>query len=172
MYLTDMSGKEPTKKMPVTDFEIDEEEDLIPKCPGNHIPVRAVISSGQSVAYFSHPACDNCIHRENCYAKRQKKNYVVRISLKSIAVGRERAKIKEFKKENTSKRAGIEGTNSALKRKGLRKLMIRGLTKCKVVSVLMVTTQNIICFTKYKQGKYKSKAKKIPPDRIGIPIFT
>ena len=59
-------------------------------------------------------------------------HYVVRISLKAVSASRERAKVKEYKKENTSKRSGIEGSNSALKRKGLEKLQVRGKTKSSV----------------------------------------
>ncbi len=44
-------------------------------------------------------------------------------------------------KENTSKRAGIEGSNSALKRMGLNKLKVRGKVKSMVVCGLKVTSQ-------------------------------
>lgn len=167
MHLTDMSGTEPTKKLPTTDFNIDEDTNKILQCPNNQTPERAEICSGQTVAHFPHSACDNCELRAHCHTKRQKKNYVVRLSLKSVHAGRERAKIQEFKKENTSMRAGIEGSNSALKRKGLRKLKVRGKAKCTVVCGLKVAAQNIRRFTKFILGGYKSKA---PDRRIFMPI--
>jgi hypothetical protein len=46
--------------------------------------------------------------------------------------------MKANKKENTGKRAGIEGSNSALKRSGLYKLDVRGKAKSKVVCGLKV----------------------------------
>ena len=170
MHLTDMSGTEPTKKIPVTDFTIDENTNIIGKCPGNQIPSRAVINDGQTIAHFPHSACSNCEQFNRCHSKRQKKDYVVRINLKAVNAGRERAKIKEFKKVNTSKRAGIEGSNSALKRTGLKKLKVRGKAKSKVVCGLKVAAQNIKRFTKYLRNGYKPKIKDYPVRRILVPI--
>lgn len=168
MHLTDMTGKKTTKKLPVTDFEIDEKTNLINKCPGGHTPTRVAKSDGQSTAHMPHSACENCPLKEQCYVKRQKKDYSLRINLKSIIAGRERVKIQEFKKENTSKRAGIEGTNSALKRKGHAKLNVCGITKISIVSALKVAAQNICRVTKYLLGGYKSKKK--PSYGIFMPI--
>jgi len=67
--------------------------------------------------------------------------------------------------ENTSKRAAIEGSNSAMKRKGLAKLNVRGIAKCSVVSGLKAAAQNIKRFAKYRLGGYdaaiRKKAKRI-----------
>lgn len=171
MHLTDMSGTEPSKKLPTTDFEIDEPTNLIGRCPRNQVPYRSVISGGQTVAHFLHSACENCELMEHCYAKRQKKDYVVRINLKAVNAGRERVKIKAFKKENTSKRAGIEGSNSALKRKGLAKLKVRGKAKSIVVCGLKVAAQNIKRINKFLLGGYKPKTKEILPEGILVPNF-
>jgi hypothetical protein len=119
IHLTNMSGTEPKKKIPVTEFDIDETTNVINKCPGGHIPEHAGVSGGQTVAHFPHEACANCELREQCFSKKQVKDCVVRINLKAVNAGRESEKIKSSKKENTSKRAGIEGTNSALERGGL-----------------------------------------------------
>ena len=70
--------------------------------------------------------------------------------------------MKADRKENTSKRAAIEGTNSALKRKGQDKLKVRGKVKCTMVSALKVTAQNISRLIRYMQGGYKPKEKDIP----------
>lgn len=168
MHLTDMSGTEPTKKLPVTDFQIDESSNKILACPSKLVPIRAEVSGSQTIAHFPHSACDNCALREKCHTKRQKKNYVVRLTLKSIHAGRERAKVEEFKKENTSMRAAIEGSNSALKRKGLSKLKVRGEAKCSVVCGLKVIAQNIRRFTKFMLGGYKPK---VCNNGITMPIF-
>lgn len=167
MHLTDMSGTEPTKKLPATDFKIDEDSNEILECPNKQSPERADVSNGQTVAHFPHSACENCEFRDRCHAKRQKKDFVVRLSLKTVNAGRERAKIQEFKKENTSMRAGIEGSNSALKRKGLRKLNVCGKAKSTVVCSLKVVAQNIRRFTKFMLGGYKPKK---PNNRIVMPI--
>lgn len=41
IHLTNMSGTEPTKKLPVTEFDIDKTTNVINKCPGGYIPTRA-----------------------------------------------------------------------------------------------------------------------------------
>lgn len=172
IHLTNMSGTEPTKKIPVTEFEIDETTNVIRKCPNGYTPKHAGVSGGQTVAHFSHEACANCDFREQCYSKKQVKDCVVRINLKAVNASRERKRMKANRKENTSKRAGIEGSNSALKRAGLDKLEVRGKAKSKVVCGLKVTVQNIKRFIKYLQGGYKPKNNNMPPNGIPVPIFS
>jgi hypothetical protein len=156
IHLTNMSGKAPTK-LSVTEFDIDETTNVINKCPGGFIPTRVRVGTEQSSAYFPHEACVNCVFQEQCYSRKQAKDCVVRIPLKAIDASQKRDTMKANKKENTSKRAGIEGSNSALKRKGLDKLDVRGQTKSTIVCGFMVTVQNIKRFIKYKQGGYKPK---------------
>jgi len=172
IHLTNMSGTEPTKKLPVSEFDIDETTNVINKCPAGHIPTQAGVSGGQTSAHFPHEACANCEFREQCYSKKQVKDCVVRINLKALNVSRERETMKANRKENTSKRAGIEGSNSALKRAGLDKLDVRGKAKSKVVCGLKVTVQNIKRFIKYLQGGYKPKITNMPLDRIPMPIYS
>lgn len=172
IHLTNMSGTEPTKRLPVTDFDIDETTNVINKCPGGYIPSRAGVSSGQTSAHFPHEACANCKFWEQCYSKKQVKDCVVRISIKTVNVSRERQIMKVARKENTSKRAGIEGSNSALKRAGLKKLNVRGRVKSTVVCGLKVTVQNIKRLIKYLQGGYKPKTSNTPPIGIPAPIFS
>jgi hypothetical protein len=165
IHLTNMSGTEP-KKLPVSEFEIDEATDIILTCPAGHTPTHAGVKSGQTTARFSHDACGNCELKSQCYSKPQVKDCVVRIPLKSVKTSREREKMKASKRENTSKRAGIEGSNSALKRKGLDKLRVRGQVKSSVVCGFKVTAQNIKRFIRYMQGGYKAKANQ----RTGVPV--
>lgn len=172
IHLTNMSGTEPTKKLPVTEFDIDEITNVINKCPGGHIPIRAGVSGGQTSAHFPHEACANCEFSNQCYSKKQSKDCVVRISLKAVNVSRERDKMKANRKENTSKRAAIEGSNSALKRTGLDKLDVRGRAKSTVVCGLKVTAQNIKRFIKYLQGGYEQKASNARSAGIPVPVLS
>ena len=171
IHRTNMSGREPGKKLPVTEFDIDGSTNTINKCPGGHTPVRAWIGNTNSSAHFSHEACSGCELRGLCYSKQQKKNCVVHIPLKSIETGRERDKMKTEQIENTSKRAGIEGSNSALKRKGQDKLDVCGIIKSTFVSGFNVTAQNIKRFIKFMQGGYKPKKTLAPDIGITVPVF-
>jgi hypothetical protein len=162
IHLTNMSGTEPSKKLPVTEFEIDPETNIIFKCPGGYAPTQAGVNNSQTTAHFPHEACASCKFCDQCYSKRQKRDCIVRIPLKAVKVSQQRETMKMERKENTSKRAGIEGSNSALKRTGLDKLNVRGKAKSTIVCGLMVTVQNIKRFIKYIQGGYKPKNESIP----------
>jgi len=96
------------------------------------------------------------------------KDCVVRITLKAVDVSRECDKMKADKVENTSMRAGIEGSNSALKRTGLDKLDVRGIIKSEIVCGIKTSVQNIKRFIKFKRGGYKPKSK---PNGIPAPIY-
>ena len=157
IHLTNMTGTEPVQKLPVTEFDIDGNTNVINRCPAGFIPTHTGIKSGQTTAHFSHEVCGNCEKRGMCQSKRQVKNCVVRISLKALNVARLREIMKANRKENVSKRAAIEGSNSALKSKGLKKLRVRGKVKSTIVCGLKVTAQNIKRFVKFLQGGYKPK---------------
>jgi hypothetical protein len=166
IHLTNMGGGlQPEQKLPVSAFDIDEVTNIIKKCPGGYVPINGGLNKSQTSAYFPHEACASCHLNEFCYSKKLAKNCVVKITIKAVKASREREKIKVDKAENTSKRAAIEGTNSALKRKGQDKLNVRGKTKVSIVSGLKVTAQNIKRFIKFKQGGYNPKS--IPPPQFG-----
>jgi len=170
IHMTNMSGTEPVKKIPASSFDIDEETNEIKKCPNGHVPAQTGINKSQTTAHFPHEACANCEFREQCHSTEQVKSCVVRIPLKAVNASREREKTNANKKENTSKRAGIEGSNSALKRKGMDKLNVRGKIKSTIVCGLKVTVQNIKRFTKFMQGGYKPKTEKSSANGIIVPI--
>jgi hypothetical protein len=67
-------------------------------------------------------------------------------------------------RKKISKRAGIEGTNSALKQQA--KLNVRGKARNTMVSALRVTAQNISRLIKYIQGGYKPKVDNMPQQGI------
>ena len=168
IHLTNMTGKESSNKIAVTDFDIDPKTNLIRKCPENHKAKHAKVTNSQTSAHFTQ--CGSCPLRDRCYSKEQKKDYVVRIQIKAINTAVERTRMKENKVENTSKRAGIEGTNSALKRKGQGKLAVRGKHKVTMVSCFKVTAQNIKRLIKYKQGGYADKKATITIYGTAMPV--
>ena len=171
IHLTNMSGTQPNKKLPVTEFEIDLETNIIIRCPKGYVPTQAGVSNSQTSAHFPHEVCASCEFRDQCYSTRQKKDCVVRINLKAIKVSQLREVMKADRKENTSMRAGIEGSNSALKRKGQDKLNVRGLVKSTMVSGMKVTAQNISRFIRFMKGGYKPKAKNMPLQGDAVPNF-
>ncbi|MCL0071907.1 hypothetical protein M1N51_01670 [Peptococcaceae bacterium] len=92
LLFTNLSGREPTKKLPVTEYQIDESTNIITKCPKGITPLHTGITKGQTLAHFPLKACENCEYRKKCHCKKQKKSYVVRISIKSIRSAQQRKK--------------------------------------------------------------------------------
>lgn len=89
IHLTNMNGRKPSKRLPASEFDIDETTDVIKRCPEGHIPTHAGTRSGQTCARFPHEVCSNCKSKGRCHSKRQAKDYVVRFSLKAVETGRE-----------------------------------------------------------------------------------
>jgi len=170
IHLTNMSGREPSKRLPLTDYQIDPRTNLVLRCPAGKEPFRAALNNSQTTAHFSYGDCVGCPFFGQCHSKGQKNYFVVRISLNAVEASRVRAEMKASQMENTSKRAAIEGTNSALKRKGQGKLRVRGINKCTAVSIYKATAQNIKRFIKFMQGGYKAKASGTPPNGVSLPV--
>jgi hypothetical protein len=156
IHTTSMTGTPPKARLSVDQFQYDDDA-MIVTCPGGHKPTRVGKTKQQTTAHFPKRACESCPLRGECYARENRKDYTVRISLNAMRAARDRAQILADKRENTSKRAGIEGTNSALKRTGLSKLDVRGRIKSQIVCGYMVTAQNIKRLTRFLLGQYKAK---------------
>lgn len=135
IHFTNLNGTQPRKKFPVTDYEIDEDTNIIIKCPKGKTPTHANVKNNQTVAHFLLEDCSNYDFKDQCHCKLQKKSSVVHINLKAIKTAKQQKKVEASKEENTSKRAAIEGTNSALKRgHGFDKLKVRGIHRCTSVA--------------------------------------
>lgn len=170
IHFTNLNGTSPRTKLAVDKYTIDETTKKIMQCPGGFQPTQAGVTQNQTVAHFPLEACATCELRDQCHIKQQKKDCVLRINLKALKTAKERQTVNECRRENTSKRAAIEGTNSALKRsQGLDKLSVRGQLKCSIVVSYMVTAQNFKRFAKYTVELIKKAKKQIPC--ISAPIL-
>jgi hypothetical protein len=128
--------KEPDK-LKLADFKFDDDGTSMKECPAGQKPVTqrcenartAKSSSKQSnLVYFDLATCKNCSLADKCPVKLQKKKAVVRFSQAQLAssLRRRDQETKVFKERNKI-RAGIEATNSEMKRsQGLDKLRVRG----------------------------------------------
>lgn len=171
IHFTNLNGSKPWNKLPVSAYEIDEESKVIKRCPKGEAPIYAKVKNGQSVAHFLREVCMDCEFRDRCYCKLQKKSGVVRISVKAIETAERRERVEASREENTSKRAAIEGTHSALKRgHRLDKLRVRGIHRCSVVVGLKVTAQNIKRFIRYMLGGYERTKPKGRCEGILVPV--
>jgi len=158
LHFTDMTGTEPNPdKLPITDFEI--EDNAIKSCPMGKKPVVSYhdAETGKITAHFDLRECRKCEHYENCPSRKGRKSAIVVITPKALAAAQTRKSIKENGKLNTSKRAAIEGTNSALKRTGANELRVRTLIKTRIVFGLKVISRNIRQLWRYFAGDFRRK---------------
>lgn len=153
LHFTDMTGKkESADKLPLTSFTFNEEYE-IETCLNGKRPTRSVGDTNKKVSsnHFSKEDCQGCPHYNNCPVKTQKKSRVLRISFKSIIAAQTREEInnKEINRQSHSRRAAIEGTNSALKRgEDMDELNVRGYIKSHMVCSYKVMARNIKQFVR------------------------
>ena len=175
IHYTDMTGrKKSSEKLPYNAFEIKNKQKVL-RCPAEQKPIRAEFSEKDKTlsAHFNREICDRCPLKNNCRVKFQKKDTVLRVSQKTLVSEELRLKIedKEERQVATSKRAAIEGTNSALKRaQGADKLSVRGNIKCNLVIGAKLIAHNFRQLTRFFKGDIREKLKKSLKFNQGIPV--
>lgn len=175
VHYTDMTGrKKSSGKLPYNAFKIENKQKIL-RCPADQEPIRAEFNEKDRTlsAHFNLEICDKCPHKENCRVKFQKKDTVLRVSQKTLDSEETRLKIedKEHRQAATSKRAAIEGTNSALKRaQGADKLSVRGIIKCNLVIGTKLIAHNFRQLTRLFKGDIRKKLKKSFKPNQGIPV--
>ena len=162
IHYTDMTGRKPDPdKLPITSFEIKDNE-IVVSCPNDQRPTSSTYNedTGKLTAHFDLATCQQCPMREACPVEFQKKRTVLRVSQKSVVVAQTRDKIKDKdeRKKSTSKRAAIEGTNSALKRsQGAGKLRVRTIAKSKLVMGIKIIGHNFRQVTRFLKGQLQQR---------------
>lgn len=115
-------------------FEINDKEHKVIKCPMGHKPVKSTYKKGTYTAHFDKEICNNCPNLSNCPIKEQKKRYYFKVTQTKLHRAKLMAKMetKEYK-EIASKRAGVEGIPSVLRRRyNIDSLPVRGLVRSKI----------------------------------------
>jgi len=162
LKLTDMTGKKPDcNKLLLTEYKYNDNLEIT-ECPNGQVPIRSNRNGNNISTHFALEQCQNCPKRDDCQAKKQKKNYVVYVSVKAIESARKRAEIKADKKDNTSDRAAIEGTISAADRKqGLGAPRVRGLNKCETVTGMKLIGRNFQQYMRIALNKIRTTKNKL-----------
>lgn len=132
---TNLVGRgQSTDKTGYDKFNINEEAHIVMNCTAGHKPEDSKFKKGVYRAHFNPQHCDNCPHRANCPVTKQKKNYLLEVSETKLHRERLIARMgtKEYQ-EIASKRAGVEGIPSVLRRKySIDHLPVRGKVRSKV----------------------------------------
>lgn len=173
LHYTDMTGRNVTSnKLPFNAFNIEHFETIV-SCPKLQEPLRSDFNSQSGIlsAHFDINVCTQCPLKDQCPVKFQKKDTVLRVSQKSLIAENTRLLLMDKKDRNEigSKRAAIEGTNSAFKRAhGAGKLKVRGLVRCSLVMGLKTIAHNFHQIVRFFQGDIRQNHKKIADKHQGI----
>jgi tetratricopeptide (TPR) repeat protein len=166
IHYTDMTGKKPDpEKLSLTSFTIKDHQ-TVEACPEGHTPYSGQFNGKNKVilAYFDRNVCSNCPRQDACPVKFRKNNTVLRVEQSAIflAEARERQEDKKARKEATSKRTAIEGTNSSLKRsQGAGRLKVRGKVKATLVTGMKIIGHNFKQIVRFFKGDIRKKATEI-----------
>jgi hypothetical protein len=162
LHYTDMTGRNISpNKLPYNAFNIEHFETIV-SCPKLQEPLRSDFNSQSGIlsAHFNINICIQCPLKDQCPIKFQKKDTVLRVSQKSLIAENTRLILMDKKERNESgsKRAAIEGTNSAFKRAhGAGKLKVRGLVRCSLVMGLKTIAHNFHQIVRFFQGDTRRK---------------
>ena len=164
VHYTDMTGKKPDpEKLPLTAFTIKDHK-TVDSCPEGHAPYSCQFNGKNNIilAHFDKNVCSNCPRQDACPVKFRKNNTVLRVEQNAIflAEARERKEDKRARKEATSKRTAIEGTNSSLKRsQGAGRLNVRGKVKATLVTGMKIIGHNFKQVVRFFKGNIRKKAE-------------
>lgn len=114
----------------IDDFVVEETTEEVVCCPAGHAPQSSVhdTQTGKTRTVMPESACGNCEFARECPVKRQGDRYGLEHTAKQRRLaGRRREENTQAFRQRYRVRAGIEGTNSGLKRRtGLGQLRVRG----------------------------------------------
>lgn len=126
---TTEAEKDPAK-LTIDDFAHDERTGQIGACPTGRVPLRVVhdAESDTTTIHMSAADCDACPHRQQCPMGAGPTGYQTNFTGKQRRLASRRCEeATTVFRERYARRAGVESTNSGLKRRlGLGRLRVRG----------------------------------------------
>lgn len=143
-----VAGKESSKDIQLTDFEINNNGD-VKKCPEGHKPVDQRKKKTRNTVLFDVVQCSNCPRCSQCPVKEGKKYFYLRFNDKELRLAMRR----EFEKSDLFKdryrmRSGIEATNSEYDRlTGAKHLRVRGFKAVRFCATMKALGINIYRIT-------------------------
>jgi len=149
----------------LADFTVDEKATQPVLCPAEHAPESMERQENGSVsATFSRLHCAKCPFRKTCPAKRNANGTrTLKTTLKEHVLAKRRRyeQTEEFRKRY-AERAGIEATNSELKRAhGMGFLRVRGVARVKLAVYFKALACNVKRMVAYLAQEAKKAAKEI-----------
>ena len=151
-------GKTPDgETLNVGDFEVDEETETVTACPAGHAPETSAhnAETGETRTVMPAGTCDGCPQKERCPAKQTRGGSHYEHSAKERRLGeRRRNETTDAFRERYNKRAGIEATNSGIKRRtGMSRLRVRGKASVFHAIIMKAAGWNILQAARSKKMK-------------------
>jgi hypothetical protein len=149
-------GRASKKELTISDFSLSEEGEPT-ACPQGHAPLEIKPVDKMQRAMFNRETCAECPFNAQCPVIMTKKQSYLEYDDKGIRLAKRRAleKTDEFK-DRYRHRAGIEGTNSYVKRRtGLEHLRVRGKKAVGFAVMLKLTGINILRAVAFKISRKK-----------------
>lgn len=130
------------------DFVVDEATETVERCPAGHEPEQSAHdpATGKTRTVMPATACTSCPHQAECPVRCVRGRYVVEHTAKERRLaGRRREQATDAFREHYAIRAGIESTNSGLKRRtGLGRLRCRSAPRVFHTILLKVCGWNLL----------------------------
>jgi hypothetical protein len=143
-----VSGKAPDEDtMTIGEFEVDDATETVQSCPAGHMPIKSEHNpdTGKTRTEMPPDVCAACPDKQRCPVKQTRNGCHFEHTAKQRRLDHRRRneKTDEFRKRYT-KRAGIESTNSGIKRRtGMARLRVRGKKSVFHAIILKVAGWNI-----------------------------
>ena len=143
-----VKAKTDSDPLNIDDFVVDEATETVERCPAGHEPVCSEhdAKTGKTRTEMPAEACANCPYFEVCPARRAHRKFIVTHTAKERRLeDRRREQATAAFAKSYRIRAGIEGTNSGMKRRtGLGRVRARGRPRVFYKIVMKVCGWNIL----------------------------
>ena len=159
-----VSGREPESEISICDFDIDEETNTVKVCPAGHKPLKSEYDPEKEITrtVMAISVCSSCDLRKECPIERVSNDCHFTYTAKHLRLEKRRRyeKTDDFK-DKYRMRAGIEATNSGIKRRtGMGKLRVRGRPGVFNAILLKIAGWNIL------QAARSTKAREYVRNRV------
>ena len=175
-----VSGKTPDENaMGIGDFEVDDATEEVKTCPADHTPIRSEHDpdTGKTRTEMQPEVCADCPDKARCPVKQTRNGCHFEHTAKQRRLDQRRCneKTDQFREDYT-RRAGIESTNSGIKRRtGMARLRVRGEKSVFHAIILKIAGWNIFQAARSEKmrkhvaeqmGKMDKQPQKEPDARI------
>ena len=144
----DISKEEQVYQLNIDDFNVDEQNETIVRCPAGHETESSAHDreTSKTITIMPSSACTGCAYQQECPVQKVQGQFrIIHTPKDRRLASRRREEETDVFRSRYRIRGGIEGTNSGIKRRtGMSRLRVRGRPSVFNTILLKVTGWNII----------------------------